>query len=76
MDCHSSDLVSLTSPDSIHNLQLNCTICNRPAGCPECEFEEDCDRTMVSPLCICEKCYKDTSALENYYRKVSSMMPS
>ncbi|HEY7110385.1 MAG TPA: hypothetical protein VH415_13235 [Nitrososphaeraceae archaeon] len=76
MDCHSSDLVSLTSPDSIHNLQLNCTICNRPAGCPECEFEEDCDRTMVSQLCICEKCYKDTSALENYYRKVSSMMPS
>jgi len=74
MACHSSDLASLSSPESIHNLQLKCTICNKPAGCPECEFEEDCDRTRVSQLCICEKCYKDSAALENYYAKVSSML--
>jgi hypothetical protein len=72
--CHSSDLASLTSPDSIHNLQLKCSICNKPAGCPECEFEEDCDRTRVSQLCICEKCYTDVAAMENYYAKVSSML--
>ena len=69
MACHSSDLASLSSPDSIHNLQLKCSICNRPAGCPECEFEEDCDRTRVSQLCICEKCYKDSARLGELLRK-------
>jgi hypothetical protein len=76
VDCHSSDLESLTSPDAIHNLQLKCIICKKPAGCPECEFEQDCDRTRVSQLCICEKCYKDPDALENYYREISAMLPN
>jgi len=74
--CHSSDLSSLSSPDSIHNLQLICSICKGPTGCPECEFEEDCDRTTVSQLCICEKCYNDSAALENYYNKTSFMLSS
>jgi len=73
--CHSSDLKSLTSPDSIHNLQLSCIICSMPAGCPECEFEEDCDRRAVSQFCICEKCYQDPTALERYYLEVSKLVP-
>lgn len=72
--CHSRDLESLTSPDSIHNMQLKCAICNRPAGCPECEFEQDCDRMKVSQLCICEKCYLDENALEMYHHAVSDLL--
>lgn len=75
VECHSNDLKSLTSPDSIHNLQLKCIICSKPAGCPECEFEEDCDRRTVSKFCICEKCSHDPKALENYYREVSKLIP-
>lgn len=75
IECHSNDLKSLSSPDSIHNLQLKCVICSKPAGCPECEFEEDCDRRTVSQLCICEKCFHDPKALENYYREATKLIP-
>jgi hypothetical protein len=74
IECHSRDLESLTSPDSIHNMQLKCAICNRPAGCPECEFEQDCDRMKVSQLCICEKCYLDENALQMYHHAVSDLL--
>jgi len=73
--CHLSDLKSLTSPESLHNLQLNCVICSKPAGCPDCEFEEDCDRTKVSQLCICEECYQHPGAMERYYLEVSRLLP-
>ncbi len=76
IECHSKDLESLTSPDSLHNLQLKCVVCNRPAGCPECEFEQDCDRMRVSQLCICEKCYLNQDALENYNHAVSDLLSS
>ena len=74
IECHSRDLESVTSPDSIHNMQLKCAICNRLAGCPECEFEQDCDRMKVSQLCICEKCYVDENALELYQHAVSDLL--
>ena len=64
----------MTSPDSIHNLQLRCAVCNQLAGCPECEFEEDCDRRKVSQLCICEKCYTDENALEMYHHAVADLL--
>jgi hypothetical protein len=75
IECHSNDLKSLSSPDSIHNLQLKCVICSKPAGCPACEFEEDCDRRTVSQLCICEECFHDPKALENYYREATKLIP-
>lgn len=74
IECHSRDLESITSPDSIHNLQLKCAVCNQPAGCPECEFEQDCDRMRVSQLCICEKCYLNQNALENYHHAVFDLL--
>jgi hypothetical protein len=36
--------------------ELRCVICDNPAGCLQCEFHDDCDRSMVSQLCVCKKC--------------------
>ena len=34
--------------------ELKCVICDNPAGCLQCEFYDDCDRSLVSQLCICK----------------------
>jgi hypothetical protein len=36
--------------------ELKCIVCGGPAGCPKCEFADDCNRDEVSGLCICKKC--------------------
>ena len=64
--CHTRDL-SDPSYVSVNSKQLKCAVCGSLAGCTECEFEKDCDRAIVSQLCICKKCYDDKMALENYY---------
>lgn len=45
--------------------ELKCAVCGGPAGCAQCEFQDDCDRDVVSGLCICKKCSdaKDPFAL-------------
>ena len=35
---------------------LKCIVCDGSAGCSQCEFQDDCDRSLVSQLCICKKC--------------------
>ena len=37
-------------------MQLKCIVCGGPAGCPDCEFAENCDLMKVSQMCICKKC--------------------
>ncbi|MGH9993558.1 MAG: hypothetical protein ACREBU_21715 [Nitrososphaera sp.] len=46
--------------------ELDCFICGKPAGCPACEFEQMCNRDLVSQACICDKCFSDGNAYENY----------
>ena len=46
--------------------ELNCIICGGPAGCSHCEFEENCDRQVVSQLCICKKCEQIDSIFDAY----------
>jgi hypothetical protein len=36
--------------------QLRCMVCGNQAGCPVCEFADNCDLTKVSLTCICKKC--------------------
>jgi len=73
VECHTRDLSNPTYI-SINSKQLKCAICGSLAGCIECEFEKDCDRSLVSQLCICKKCYEDTGALENYYNVINSFV--
>ena len=40
-------------------------ICGSPAGCSQCEFQENCDIQNVSPLCICIKCSDDKNAFDS-----------
>lgn len=47
-------------------LELKCFVCGRPAGCPSCSFEADCNREVVSQACICEQCMADRQAYRNY----------
>tara|TARA_B100000745_G_scaffold92000_1_gene57740 strand:+ start:446 stop:751 length:306 start_codon:yes stop_codon:yes gene_type:complete len=50
--------------------ELNCIICDGPAGCATCEFQEDCDRSLVSQMCICKKCEQKTSIFEIYQESI------
>ena len=47
-------------------LELRCFICGNPAGCATCEFEKMCNRELVSQACICDRCFSDGNAYENY----------
>jgi hypothetical protein len=46
--------------------ELDCFICGRPAGCTQCGFEGICDRAVVSQACICNQCFCDNNAFNNY----------
>ena len=46
--------------------ELNCIVCGKPAGCPICEFKDDCDLSKVSQLCICKKCGESNEPLLSY----------
>jgi hypothetical protein len=73
VECHTIDL-SNPAYVSINSKQLKCAICGSLAGCAECEFEKECNRTLVSQLCVCRKCYDDKKALENYYDAINSLV--
>jgi len=51
-------------------IELKCVICDNPAGCPQCEFHDDCDRSIVSQLCICKKCENQEHTFEHYQASV------
>ena len=55
--------------------ELKCVECEGPAGCPHCEFADDCDLNRVSQLCICKKCNDDKEAFSLYQKAVSKRFP-
>ncbi|MFB5597724.1 MAG: hypothetical protein ACE5RJ_01730 [Nitrosopumilaceae archaeon] len=50
--------------------ELKCIVCGGPAGCQQCEFQEDCDRSLVSQLCICKKCNQTNDPFTLYQESV------
>ena len=46
--------------------ELKCMICDNPAGCLLCEFQNNCDRSLVSQLCICKKCESEGNTFKHY----------
>ena len=46
--------------------ELKCVICDNPAGCLLCEFQNNCDRSLVSQLCICKKCESEGNTFKHY----------
>ena len=54
--------------------ELNCFVCSKPAGCGDCGFESDCNRSMVSQACICSGCMADASAYSNYQQAFIAKM--
>ena len=73
VECHTKDL-SNPAFALVNSKQLKCAICGSLAGCPECEFEKVCDRSIVSQLCICKRCYNDKMPLEKYYEVTNSFV--
>ena len=51
-------------------IELKCVICDNPAGCLQCEFSDDCDRSQVSQMCICKKCENQGNTFEQYQASV------
>ena len=47
-------------------VELKCVICDNPAGCLQCEFQDNCDRSLVSQFCICKKCDSQQHTFEQY----------
>jgi hypothetical protein len=54
--------------------ELDCFVCGKSAGCGDCSFESDCNRSVVSQACICGSCMADTSAYHNYQEAFLSKM--
>jgi hypothetical protein len=50
--------------------ELKCIVCGGQAGCAQCEFQDDCDRDVVSGLCICKKCSDSKDAFALYQDSV------
>lgn len=46
--------------------ELACIVCGSPAGCPSCEFAEDCDLEKVSQACVCSACASKPGAFGKY----------
>lgn len=55
--------------------ELKCMVCGGPAGCPNCEFADDCDVARVSQLCICKKCSEIKDIFELYQKSVVKNFP-
>lgn len=55
--------------------ELKCAVCGGPAGCPQCEFADDCDREKVSQMCICKKCHEGNDAFTLYQKSISKRFP-
>jgi hypothetical protein len=51
--------------------ELHCIVCGSSAGCPQCEFQENCDIPNVSQLCICKKCSEEKNAFSSYQKSAN-----
>ena len=49
---------------------LKCIVCDGSAGCFQCEFQDDCDRSTVSQLCICKKCEGLGNSYDTYQKSL------
>ena len=47
-------------------IELSCFVCNKSAGCSECEFVDVCDRTSVSNQCVCKGCFEEKDSYKHY----------
>ena len=48
-------------------LDLRCFICGKEA-CPGCAYAEVCDRSRVSPVCLCAEHFSGVDAFEVYQK--------
>lgn len=55
--------------------ELKCIACGRPAGCPQCEFQDICDIESVSPFCICKGCSDGKNNFANYQNSAKKKFP-
>lgn len=55
--------------------ELSCIVCGGPAGCPRCEFSDNCDIEKVSQICICKKCLDEKDVFESYQKSVMKKFP-
>jgi len=55
--------------------ELKCAVCGGPAGCPQCEFRDNCDLEVVSQLCICKKCEGKKDSFYLYQNSVNKKFP-
>jgi hypothetical protein len=55
--------------------ELKCSICGGPAGCPQCEYRDDCDLATVSQLCICKKCSGLQDSFIHYQNSIKKKFP-
>ena len=51
---------------------LKCIVCDGSAGCSQCEFQDDCDRSIVSQLCICKKCEEMGNSYTTYQKSLKT----
>ncbi len=59
--------------------EIPCMVCGKGAGCPTCEYRDECDFARISPLCICPKCAEDgghTAYVSAANAKFSILSPS
>jgi hypothetical protein len=54
--------------------ELNCFVCEGPAGCPSCNYQPFCNRKLVSRSCICDKCLAQDDAYRLYVKKARSKL--
>jgi hypothetical protein len=55
--------------------ELQCIVCGASAGCPQCEFQENCDIPNVSQLCMCKKCSGEKDAFSSYQKSINKKFP-
>lgn len=55
--------------------ELQCIICGGPAGCLQCEFQDNCDIERVSQMCICKKCSERKDVFESYQKSIGKKFP-
>jgi hypothetical protein len=51
------------------DLTLRCFVCGREA-CPGCSYSASCDRTKVSPVCLCADHFSGSDSFETYEKTV------
>ena len=55
-------------------IELPCFVCEKSAGCGDCEYLDICDRTIVSNQCMCKECFEKKEAYERYCDTLSQKL--